>query len=445
MRNNKRINNMFITLSFIVSALLFAPETFAQGADSTFNLYVGDTQTINLGPIKRVAVGRGGVISTSILDDGDLLMLAEGAGETEMTVWLDNADLFVYLIIVQEKNIDRIAGEVADLLSKMPSITIRRVGKMVVLEGGVDENGKALIEKISGIYTDTILDMTKQSQVGAQKMVYMNVQITEFNTNKLRSLGINWQTSFNGPRVAYTRESIFDNDLNGSLLNSVPAAINSRLPLSQQNRFNNEFGFFGIATEIISSINLARNSGDAIILAEPSLSARSGGEAEFLSGGEIPLPVTSNDGQASVEFKEFGIKLRIKPTADDAGNIIAEVETELSTVDPSLSVGGIPGFRTRKASTDASLKNGQTLVISGLVNRELSDNTTGFAFLSKIPVLGALFRSKDFRNNKSELVIFVTPYIYDELSDINLKAIERSNRMRSEFLENIEQTADILE
>jgi pilus assembly protein CpaC len=225
----------------------------------------------------------------------------------------------------------------------------------------------------------------------------------------------------------------------------VPAAINSRLPLSQQNRFNNEFGFFGIATEIISSINLARNSGDAIILAEPSLSARSGGEAEFLSGGEIPLPVTSNDGQASVEFKEFGIKLRIKPTADDAGNIIAEVETELSTVDPSLSVGGIPGFRTRKASTDASLKNGQTLVISGLVNRELSDNTTGFAFLSKIPVLGALFRSKDFRNNKSELVIFVTPYIYDELSDINLKAIERSNRMRSEFLENIEQTADILE
>jgi len=445
MRNTKRIKSILATLSIVISVLTFSVSASAQGADDLFNLYAGDTDTINLGPIKRVAVGKGGIISTSILDDGNLLLLAENAGETEMTVWLEDGDVYVYLIVVQEKNIERIASEVDDLLSALRTIETRRVGKMVVLEGSVDAGGKALIEKISELYSGSILDMTKQSQVGAQKMVYMNVQITEFNTNKLRNIGINWQTSFAGPQLGYTRESIFDNDLNGSLLNSVPAEINSRLPFNQQNRFNNEFGFFGIATEIMSSINLARNNGDAIILAEPSLAARSGGEAEFLSGGEVPLPVTSNDGQANVEFKEFGIKLRIKPTADDAGNIIAEVETELSTVDPSLAVDGIPGFRTRKASTDASLKNGQTLVISGLVNKELSDNATGFAYLSEIPILGALFRSKEFRNNKTELVIFVTPYIYDEQSDINQKALENSKRMRTEFLQNIKKTDDILE
>jgi len=272
----------------------------------------------------------------------------------------------------------------------------------------------------------------------------MNVQITEFNTNKLKNLGINWQNSFNGPGLGFATEGLFEDTGELSVIESLPGSVGFSFD-NVTDASGELYGYFGIASQLTSTINLAKNNGDALILAEPSLSARSGGEAEFLSGGEVPLPVTGDDGQTSVEFKEFGIKLRIKPLADDRGNIIAEVETELSTVDSSLAVNGIPGFRTRKASTDVSLKNGETLVISGLVNKELSNNVTKLAFLGDIPILGSLFRSTDFRNAKSELVIFVTPYIYDEDSEVNKQAVNHAQELRQQFLDNINEDDDILE
>jgi pilus assembly protein CpaC len=418
----------------------------AKGAGNLLNLYIGETETINFGIIKRVAVGQGSIISTSILDGGQLLILAEAEGETEMTVWLEAGLTFEYKIIVNKNDINRLREEVSDLLRALPAISNRIVGNRIIIEGSVDLQGKTIVQQVAALYSDSVVDMTEQAQVGSQKMIYMNVQITEFNTNKLKALGINWQNSFNGPTAGYANEplavnragevSVFSNSINEAGLVS---------PLGLSTLLDQDFGFFGIATKIASTINLARNNGDAIILAEPSLSARSGGEANFLSGGEVPLPVVGPDGQSSIEFKEFGIKLRIKPQADDLGNIIAEVETELSTVDPSLAVNGIPGFRTRKVSTDASLKHGQTLVISGLINKEVSANTTGLAFFSDIPILGALFRSQDFRNQKSELVIFVTPYIFDEASEINKKAIQRGIDLRGEFLSNVHKTSDILD
>lgn len=411
------------------------------------NLYVGDIQILKLGPIKRVAVGKGDLISTSILDNGQLLILAESDGETEMQVWLKNGQVETYKLTVQKNDLARQAAEIKQLVKSLPSVTQRTVGSRVILEGTVDEDGKARLVIIKDLYPDTLVDMTEQAQVGTQKMIYMNVQITEFNTNKLRSLGINWQNAFNGPTLTYATESVFEDTGELSVIDSLPDSV--ELSFNNPGVFtdvsNGQFGYFGIASQIFSTINLAKNSGDALLLAEPSLSARSGGEAEFLSGGEVPLPITSSLGQSTVEFKEFGIKLRIKPLADDRGNIIAEVETELSTVDSSLAVNGIPGFRTRKASTDVSLKDGQTLVISGLVNKEFSDDETALALLGDIPILGRLFKSENFRNAKSELVIFVTPYIYDEGSELNKKAVSHAEGLREQFLQNVKRGSDLLE
>lgn len=418
----------------------------AQQEGEQVSLYVGDIKTLELGAIKRVAVGKGDIISTSILDNGHLLLLAEGEGDTKVRIWLKNGDVEDYRIFVQANDLARQAMEIRELVQSLPAVTQRRVGSRIILEGSVDEEGKAAIEIIKELYPDSLVDLTSQAQVGTQKMVYMSVQITEFNTSKLKSLGINWQNAFNGPSIAFATESVFEDTGQLSVTDNLPSGTSLSFSNTGEIDVSNDiYGYFGIASQITSSINLAKNNGDAIILAEPSLSARSGGEAEFLSGGEVPLPITSANGQSTVEFKEFGIKLKIKPLADDRGNITAEVETELSTVDNSLAVNGIPGFRTRKASTDVSLKDGQTLVISGLVNKEISDNVTGLAFFSDLPVLGPLFRSKDFRNAKSELVIFVTPHIIDEANVVNKKAVKHAEKIRQEFLTNIKRDASLLE
>ncbi len=404
-------------------------------------LYVGEVKVLKVGEVDRVAVGNGKLLSTSILKNGQLIILAEEEGETKVHIWTIDKKERQIKVTISKADAPRQVGEIQSLLKGLPGVTVRIVGGRPVVEGTVDSGGSSLLEAIGAIYKDMI-NLTNLAQVGNQKMIYMTVQITEFNTNRLSELGINWSTNINGPSGGYASENT-DNS------NSISVLTNAGSPLSVAQggpiTANASLSYFGIATEITSKINIAINSGDAMLLASPVLSARSGGEAEFLSGGEVPIPVSNGLGDTSVEFKEFGIILRIKPRADNAGNIVAEVETELSTVDDSLAVNNTPGFRTRKTSTDVSLRDGQTLVLSKLVSNEISKNTTGVIGLSKIPILGALFRSSNFRNAKSELVIFVTPHIIDADSEINRESIARAEELKNKFLGAIKKDEDILD
>jgi pilus assembly protein CpaC len=123
---------------------------------------------------------------------------------------------------------------------------------------------------------------------------------------------------------------------------------------------------------------------------------------------------------------------------DDTGNILAHIETEISTIDEGNSVNGIPGISTRRTNTDVSLKSEQTLVIAGLVKDEAHKNYNKVKWLGDVPVLGQLFKSKDFQNKQTELVIFITPYIYDAASELNRKELEKSEAIDKEFGKIIE-------
>jgi len=168
-------------------------------------------------------------------------------------------------------------------------------------------------------------------------------------------------------------------------------------------------------------------------LAEPELSARSGGEAKFLAGGQIPLPATSALGAGSVEFKDYGIRLTIKPNADNDGNISASISTEVSSIDPSVSVQGIPGFLTRQSESEINVKNGQTIVMSGLVNTDMSNDATKVPGISSIPVLGRLFRSDNFKSGRTDLVVLVTPTIVDPYSTITRERVDKATDIRETF------------
>ncbi|UOF00956.1 type II and III secretion system protein family protein [Bdellovibrio reynosensis] len=161
------------------------------------------------------------------------------------------------------------------------------------------------------------------------------------------------------------------------------------------------------------SLNALENQGQAKILASPNILCRSGKEAEFLAGGEFPIKILNFKAQ-DVVWKRYGILLRVKPKADAAGRISLSIETEVSTLDKSMQVDDIPGILTNRVSSHFDLTKPQTIALSGLIKSEDGKASEGLPLLSRLPIIGALFSSKDFRENRTELVIFVRPTILGE-------------------------------
>ena len=151
-------------------------------------------------------------------------------------------------------------------------------------------------------------------------------------------------------------------------------------------------------------------------LAEPNLLAVHGQEASFLAGGEFPYPVVqggANVGAVTIQFREYGIRLNFTPTIQSSGNIRLHVAPEVSTLDfaNGLTLQGfnIPSILSRKMETEIELADGQTFGIAGLIDNTIIEDIDKIPVLGDIPILGSLFRSKELRQNKSELLVLVTP------------------------------------
>ena len=167
------------------------------------------------------------------------------------------------------------------------------------------------------------------------------------------------------------------------------------------------------------AIDAAKENGLAKILAEPTLTTLTGEEAEFLSGGEFPIPVPQGNQGITVEFREFGVELKFLPVVLGSGNINVKLNIAVSELINSNSIGItspdttasfiVPSLAKRSAMATVELQEGQTIAIAGLISENLREIVTKFPGLGEIPVLGALFRSQEFVNNESELVIIVTP------------------------------------
>lgn len=171
-----------------------------------------------------------------------------------------------------------------------------------------------------------------------------------------------------------------------------------------------------VVDELKFNLNALENNGYGKILASPNILCRSGKEAEFLAGGEFPIKVMNYKTQ-DVIWKRYGILLRVKPKADSAGRISLSIETEVTTLDDAHTIDNIPGVLTNRVSSHFDLTRPQTIALSGLLKSEDGRSSEGVPFLSRLPILGALFSSKDFRENRSELVIFVRPTILKEDTD----------------------------
>ncbi len=159
---------------------------------------------------------------------------------------------------------------------------------------------------------------------------------------------------------------------------------------------------------ILALLNADETDGDIKILAKPNLVCRSGKEAEFFAGGEFPIKVLNYKFQ-DIVWKKYGILMKIKPTIDSIGQMSLGIESEISSIDDSRAAGDIPALFANRVSSFFDLVESKTIALSGLIKNETGRSSEGLPFLSSLPVLGSLFSSKTFRENKSDLIIFVTP------------------------------------
>lgn len=171
-----------------------------------------------------------------------------------------------------------------------------------------------------------------------------------------------------------------------------------------------------VGTQIDVALNALEESGDSQTLAKPKLLCKSGGEAQFLAGGEIPIRIVGFMNKTrGVIWKTYGVQLSFQPVADKSGQMTIHLETEISAIDSGQTVDGIPAFFTNKVTSDFNLSSSKTIALSGLTTHFQGRSGEGLPFLKRLPILGRLFSSKDYRTNQTELLIFVTPKtIYEQ-------------------------------
>jgi Flp pilus assembly secretin CpaC len=363
-------------------------------------LYVGEAHVVNEPGVRRIAVGNGKVLQATALDDRQVLVLPEAPGQSTLLLWGRSGPERSYVFNVLPADTKRLVAEVRAMLGDARKVSVRVVGDKVLVEGAeVSEEVSARIAEIARRYPQVVNLLPK---VGQERMIAMDVKFIEIRRELLENIGVKWGASMQGPSF-----QVIGDVQRSAALRPGGAAEGSGLQLAP--RISPFASSLSIASSLGSMLNLLVQNGDAVILAEPRLSCRSGGSARFVAGGELPIPVAGALGTSSVGFKEYGIKFDVSPVASDSGLIAARIATEISAINFEVAVRQVPGLTKRRAETDVNLRENETLVIAGLLTEEGARNMDRVAGAAELPVLGALFRSRQFRDRQTELVVFITP------------------------------------
>ena len=367
------------------------------------DLFVGETRVLAANP-RRMAVGNGRVLSVTVVDERQLLLLAESPGLTVLHLWLRDGRETRITVNVSAGNLDSTLDSVRELLGGSDGVKARLTGGRIVLEGeGLSASARERAAAVAALFPGIVIDFV--DRLGADATVYIDARIVEFRRSTLRDLGVRWRSDVNGPNAGVLADLIVSEGYR-------PTPPDSPAPVDPGERIWPPRGYLGLSTTLDSRLRLLEQRGEVAVIAEPSLSCRSGGAARFVAGGEIPITAINSQGSADVEFKEYGVILDVKPVIDSAGGIVARVEVEISQIDDSQRVLGVPGFLKRRSVTDIRLLDGETLVLAGLVSRLDARDRSAVPGLGRIPFAGRAFRADLRRREGTELVIFLTPRVH---------------------------------
>lgn len=387
---------------FIIPMITACAAAVAGAQPALHTMEVGQTKVIRHASVSRVAVGNGQVVSAVSVDGREVVLFAKQEGASSVHVWGPEGVIAAYDVQVRPAGWAQLHQEVQTLLSHIPNVRSSSVGDNIVIEG--EDLGDDDRERVAALVRrfPRILDFT--GQVGWDRMVLLDVQVVELPSTHLRDFGVDWDAKSHG---GLQTGMLWQAGGKAQLASGAAPA-----PLAMAG--SGVGGYFGMNALLSSRISALAQQGEAVMLAQPQLLARSGATASFLAGGEVPYTTTDANGRSHTQFKPYGVSLNITPRIDRNGAIRSRIEVEASSVDMSLSVASGPALRTRRASTEFNVRSGQTLVIGGFLSRERSHEKKGLPVLQDIPGLSALFSTQRDRRTETELAIFVTPRIVSQ-------------------------------
>ncbi len=387
----------------------------------SLNLQVGKSALLRTDyAVKRVSIADPEIADFVVLGSREINLVTRSVGETNVILW-DRAGRAQSII---ELIVGRAHGAVESTLREVMSaddIRVQSVGNSIVLKGSVD--GAADVDRALRVAAALMPEKKGEGQiinlleVGSNQQVMIEVTIAEMSRTFTREMETNFavqdlrgDTGFQAFNFqdSLSRLELTDDFSNGALL------FNDRVNLLLS-------AFDGANARYDLLLNFLKGRGLVKILAEPTLVARSGQSSNFLVGGEVPIPIAQGGGfnSITIRFKQFGIGVEFTPTVLDANRIHMEITPEVSEPDFTLgtAVAGstVPGFRTRRASTGVELGDGQAFAIAGLLSDDVREAASQYPVLGDIPVLGTLFRSKQYRREETELVMIVRPRLVKPL------------------------------
>ncbi|HUQ31203.1 MAG TPA: type II and III secretion system protein family protein [Pyrinomonadaceae bacterium] len=366
------------------------------------NVLVGQSRVINFDkPIGRFSVSNSEIAEAVLVAPDQVLVNGKAYGQVNFIAWEQSGGKFIVFDVYVRANLSLIDSQIRALFPK-DDIRLSQANGSVVISGNVNDPRtvtqiQAVIEA-AGFKTVNMLG----SPVKNAMQVQLQVRVAEVSRTKLRELGASLATANGGT-------SAFSSPAGPASLNEINGGIMKFL-FSGANLF-----LFNSAINTQAMIHALKTEGALRALAEPNLIAMDGEEASFLAGGEYPVPVIQSGAErnsVSIVFKAYGVKLNFKPTIIDENHIRLVLEPEVSTIDFSTGVKFdgflIPGLRTRRAKTGIELRDGQSFALAGLLDNSETRSISKIPLLGDIPILGALFKSKSFQKQETELVFFVT-------------------------------------
>ena len=403
-------------------------------------------------PASRLSVGDASVADVILLNPSEIYMLGKTLGSTNLMVW-NKANNATIIDILVSMDTTALQSRIASLLPGEKGVKVTTAADTLILSGTVSD--VLMAEQVLALANAYVQRSARGAQAGASaggaeagaaagpaggqsssmpkvvnmmgiaapQQVMLEVKVAEISKSLVDQLGANFGASKNRGSWTYT--------LLSNLLSGAPGLLNA------SNGRNGNF----------ASLDAQKRDGLIKVLAEPTVMAISGQEASFLAGGKIFIPVSqsNNGGQPTItlEEKEFGVAVKFTPTVLAGGRINLKVAPEVSDLNREgvgITATGVnttailPSFTTRRATTTVQLYDGQSFAIGGLIKNNVTQNIKALPVLGELPVLGALFSSKDFQTDRTELVFIITPHLVKPLPpDYPLPTDRFIEPSRSEF------------
>ncbi len=445
-----RLLMLLILATATMTNVQAAGVTALNGGSQTINVPLYKSRIFQLdGPVHKISVGNKGVADILVMRANQVYIVGNGIGTTNILLWDKDNNLTQSLDVEVTPDVNSLKAKLHELLPGEP-IRVNMSQGAIVLSGEVSNSvnmdtamkvAHSYLQRPSSDGATTQGEVINLMGIGGSQQVMLKVTVAEVSRTIVKRLGVKFHTFVSGShtnfgavngganfpdavsigqvgatdQIAEARTGLFND---GAIVGpAVDEFAPNDLAIADKGLFA---GYLDGNFLFSLAIDAAKENGLAKVLAEPTLTALTGQEAEFLSGGEFPIPVPNEDG-ITVEFKEFGVGLKFIPVVLDSGRINLNLNvavTELKGTS-SITLGSgaasrgffVPSLAKRSARSTVELGDGQTIGIAGLISENMRDAVSKFPGLGDVPVLGHLFRSQEFEKGETELVILVTPVL----------------------------------